>query len=256
MKIFPRTTRPRQVRCGRERKSNASFARGVALRALFAAGVSAVVFSYTAGAQKATPEKPVVVQPGAPGAPSKTLPSSTRAVLPPRSAADVEFMQGMIVHHAQAVEMTAMIASHTQNKDLRSLGARISSSQADEIEFMKRWLAARGEAISSPMPEMSGMDMPHESSHEKMALMPGMLTPQEMEALRKASGARFDHLFLVGMIQHHNGALSMVKDLFDTAGAGQDAELFDFATDADNSQRAEIKIMDSMLKKETLEEKR
>jgi uncharacterized protein (DUF305 family) len=105
------------------------------------------------------------------------------------------------------------------------------------------------------MPEMSGMDMPHESSRE-MALMPGMLTPQQMEALRKASGARFDNLFLVGMIQHHNGALTMVKDLFDTAGAGQDAELFDFATDADNTQRAEIKIMDSILKKETLEEKR
>jgi uncharacterized protein (DUF305 family) len=89
-----------------------------------------------------------------------------------------------------------------------------------------------------------------------MALMPGMLTPQQMEALQKAKGARFDHLFLAGMIQHHNGALSMVKDLFNTAGAGQDAELFDFATDADNTQRAEIRIMDSMLKKETLEEKR
>jgi uncharacterized protein (DUF305 family) len=89
-----------------------------------------------------------------------------------------------------------------------------------------------------------------------MALMPGMLTPQQMEALQKAKGAEFDHLFLVGMIQHHNGALTMVKDLFDTAGAGQDAELFNFATDADNSQRAEIRIMESMLKKETPEEKR
>jgi uncharacterized protein (DUF305 family) len=225
-------------------------------RLLLAISVSAVVSCGAAGGQQSDPAKPVVVQPGAPGAPSKTLPSSTPGVLPPKSAADIEFMQGMILHHAQAVEMTAMIASHTQNKDLRSLGARISSSQADEIKFMKRWLAARGEAISSPMPEMPGMDMPHESSHEKMALMPGMLTPQQMEALRKASGARFDHLFLAGMIQHHNGALRMVKDLFDTAGAGQDAELFDFATDADNTQRAEIKIMDSMLKKETLEEKR
>jgi uncharacterized protein (DUF305 family) len=256
MKISLRTTRPRLVRCGRRRKSKASFARGVVLRMWLAASVSAVFFCCAAGAQEATPATPVVVQPGAPGMPSKTLPSSTPAVLPPRSAADVEFMQGMIMHHAQAVEMTAMIASHTQNKDLRSLGARISSSQADEIKFMKRWLAARGEAISSPMPEMPGMDMPHESSHEKMALMPGMLTPQQMEALRKASGARFDRLFLAGMIQHHNGALRMVKDLFDTAGAGQDAELFDFATDADNTQRAEIKIMDSMLKKETFEEKR
>ena len=161
-------------------------------------------------------------------------------------------MQGMIVHHAQAVEMTAMIPSHTQNKDLRSLGARISSSQSDEIKFMRRWLAARGESVSKAMPKMTGMDM----AHEMMAPMPGMLTPQQMEALQKAKGAEFDRLFLLGMIQHHNGALTMVKDLFDTAGAGQDAELFNFATDADNSQRAEIRIMENMLKKEKPEEKR
>lgn len=106
------------------------------------------------------------------------------------------------------------------------------------------------------MENMPGMDMPHETSRENMALMPGMLTPQQMEALRNAQGTEFDRLFLVGMIQHHQGALTMVKDLFDTAGAGQDAELFNFATDADNSQRAEIRIMETMLKKETSEEKR
>jgi uncharacterized protein (DUF305 family) len=89
-----------------------------------------------------------------------------------------------------------------------------------------------------------------------MAQMPGMLTPQQMEALQNAKGVEFDRLFLAGMIQHHNGALTMVKELFDTAGAGQDAELFNFATDADNTQRVEIRIMDTMLKKETLEEKR
>jgi len=99
-------------------------------------------------------------------------------------------------------------------------------------------------------------DSSPESSQQTMALMPGMLTPQQMDALRKAKGPEFDHLFLTGMIQHHNGALTMVKDLFDTAGAGQDAELFNFATDADNSQRAEIRIMENMLKKETSEEKR
>jgi uncharacterized protein (DUF305 family) len=104
---------------------------------------------------------------------------------------------------------------------------------------------------------MQGMDMPGmEMSHQSMALMPGMLSPQQMEALRNARGAEFDRLFLVGMIQHHNGALIMVKDLFNTAGAGQDAEIFNFATDADNSQRAEIKIMQNMLKKEISEEKR
>jgi len=172
-------------------------------------------------------------------------------MLPARSQANVEFMQGMIMHHAQAVEMTALIASHTGNKELRALGARISSSQTDEIKFMKRWLAARGESISMAMP-----GMPEMKPGQAMALMPGMLTPEQMEALRKAEGEEFDTLFLNGMIQHHQGALTMVKDLFDTAGAGQDAELFTFATDADNSQRAEIKIMQSMLGKKPSQEKR
>jgi uncharacterized protein (DUF305 family) len=203
------------------------------------------------GSQQTEPATPVVVQPGAPGKPSKTLPPSTRATLPPRSQADVEFMQGMIMHHAQAVEMTALIASHTENKELRSLGARISSSQSDEIKLMQRWLAARGERISVDTP---GMDMSRHSSHQQ--LMPGMLTPEQMEALRKAKDAEFDHLFLTGMIQHHDGALTMVKDLFDTAGAGQDADVFNFATDADNTQRAEIRIMQSMLDKKSSEEKR
>ena len=155
-------------------------------------------------------------------------------------------MQGMIMHHAQAVEMTALIESHTENKDLRLLGARISKSQSEEVKFMRRWLGARGEPASTAMPDMPGMDMP---SHHM--LMPGMLTPKQMDALRKAKGAEFDRLFLTGMIQHHNGALVMVKDLFDTAGAGQDAELFSFATDADSGQRAEIRIMRNMLGEKT-----
>jgi uncharacterized protein (DUF305 family) len=209
-------------------------------------------FIATALARQGGSESPVIVQPGAPGKPSKTLPSNTQGTLPQRSKADVEFMQGMIMHHAQAVEMTALIASHTENKDLRALGARISSSQSSEIKFMKRWLAARGEPISTEMAGMRGMD----ASGGAMALMPGMLSAQQMEALRNAKGAEFDQLFLTGMIQHHDGALTMVKDLFDTAGAGQDAEIFNFATDADNTQRAEIKIMQSMLEKKTPEENR
>jgi uncharacterized protein (DUF305 family) len=246
----------------RMRKLRAARGSAVLRGVLLAASVSANffcstgIFSSALWAQQGDPAKPVVVQPGAPGKPSRTLPPSTRATLPPRSRADVEFMQGMIMHHAQAVEMTALIASHTENKELRLLGARISRSQSDEIKFMQRWLAARGEALSMPMPEMPGMDMSHDMSHEKMALMPGMLTPEQMEALRKAKGAEFDRLFLTGMIQHHNGALTMVKDLFDTPGAGQDADLFNFATDADNTQRAEIRIMQSMLEKEFAEEKR
>jgi uncharacterized protein (DUF305 family) len=219
---------------------------------LLAASAIAVFFSSTAFAKQTDSTKPVVVQPGAPGQPSRTLPTSTKGTLPPRSQADVEFMQGMIMHHAQAVEMTALIASHTENKELRLLGARISSSQSDEIKFMKRWLAARGESRSMAMPGMPGMDM----SHEAIPLMPGMLTPEQMEALRKAKGAEFDNLFLTGMIQHHNGALTMVKDLFDTAGAGQDAEMFNFATDVDSGQRAEIRIMQAMYEKNSSEEKR
>lgn len=152
------------------------------------------------------------------------------------------------MHHAQAVEMTALIESHTENKNLRLLGARISQSQSDEMKFMKRWLVVRGEAVSVPMMKMSNMDMPgHDMSSHHQMIMPGMLTLKQMNALKKAQGAEFDQLFLTGMVQHHNGALIMVKDLFDTAGAGQDAELFNFATDVDSGQRAEIRIMQTLL---------
>ena len=212
--------------------------------------VSSEAFFFTALAQQNDPSKPAVVQPGAPGEPSKRLPNSTKGTLPPKSHADVEFMQGMIMHHAQAVEMTAFIPSHTQNKNLQALGARINSSQTDEIKFMKRWLTVRGEPTSMQVHEMPGM------THETMPLMPGMLSVQQMDSLRKAKGLEFDKLFLTGMIQHHNGALTMVKDLFDTAGAGQDGEIFGFATDVDTGQRAEIKIMQEMLEKQSGEEKR
>ena len=149
------------------------------------------------------PATPVVVQPGAPGKPTRTLPSTMRAKLPPASPADVQFMQGMIMHHAQAVEMTALIESHTENKDLRSLGARISRSQSDEIKLMKRWLAAPWTANFAGDARHVG----HENvareyvARVTIALMPGMLTPAQMEALRKARGEEFDRLFLTGMIQ-------------------------------------------------------
>jgi len=191
----------------------------------------------------AAQDKGVVVQPGSPGEPTKTLPADTHASLPPIAPADVAFMQGMIMHHQQAVEMTALIESHTENKDVRAIGAKISSSQADEIRMMQRWLRARGQATSMAMPGMPDMD----TNGKAMPMMPGMLTAEQMTALKAARGAEFDRLFLTGMIQHHGGALVMVKDLFDTAGAGQDAEIFEFVTDVDNGQRAEIKIMQRML---------
>lgn len=117
---------------------------------------------------------------------------------------------------------------------------------------MKRWLEARGEKTSMPMPEMKGMDMPDmgmSSHNQHQMIMPGMLTKKQMEALAKAKGAEFDRLFLEGMIQHHAGALVMVKELVDTPGAAQDAEIFNFITDVDSGQRAEIKIMQTMLDK-------
>jgi uncharacterized protein (DUF305 family) len=226
--------------------SRSAGGRGTLLGLLLSTPVLAVLLFPAAYAQKETPAAPsVVVQPGAPGEPSRTLPPSTRPTVPHVSPADVAFMQGMIMHHSQAVEMTAMIPSRTENKDVRSLGAKISSSQADEINFMKRWLVMRREPTSMAMPGMAEMDM----AGQPMPPMPGMLTAKQMEALRQAKGAEFDRLFLSGMIQHHNGALVMVKELFDTPGAGQDADLFNFATDADNTQRAEIRIMQGMLEK-------
>ncbi len=219
--------------------------------------VLTIFVSLPVRAQQAAPNSPMIVQPGAPGQPTRILPATTRAILPPRSPKDVEFMQGMIMHHAQAVEMTALIASQTDNKALSLLGERISKSQSDEMAFMTRWLEMRGESTSMPhskMPNMSDMhNMPNTQSmdmtgHHDQMLMPGMLTAKQMDALKKAKGAEFDHLFLTGMIQHHGGALTMVKDMFGTAGAGQDAEVFNFATDVDSGQRAEIRIMENMLK--------
>src|SRR6266446_6047393 len=148
----------------RQRKLQSVMRGGARRRGLVAASALACLFPLTVCAQQAEqqqadPATPVVVQPGAPGQPTRTLPPSTSATLPPRSSADVQFMQGMIMHHAQAVEMTALIPSHTENKDLRLLGARISHSQSEEIKFMKRWLEERGEPSSAPMQDMRGMDI-------------------------------------------------------------------------------------------------
>jgi len=207
----------------------------------------AVVFLFSLSVyaqQEDSKNSPIIVQPGAPGQETRVLPSTTTAKLPPFSRKDMEFMQGMIHHHGQAVEMTALIEARTENKEVGRLGARISQSQSDEINFMKRWLEVRGEKTSMEMNDMGDMDM---SGHHHEMLMPGMLTKKQMDALKNAKGAEFDKLFLQGMIQHHKGALVMVEELFKTAGAGQDAELFNFATDVDSGQRAEIRIMQTLL---------
>lgn len=213
-----------------------------------AAAAVGLMFSMPAAAQQPEQkDKPVIVRPGAPGQPTVVLPASTRATLLAVSRKDVEFMQGMIMHHAQAVEMTDMIAARTSNRDLHLLGERISKSQTDEIGFMRRWLEVRGESTSHEMkPKQSGHA--HGGSGGEM-LMPGMLSKEQMDALRKSKGAEFDRLFLTGMIQHHEGALVMVDELFSTQGAGQESVLFNFATDVDSGQRAEINSMKTLLSK-------
>jgi uncharacterized protein (DUF305 family) len=195
-----------------------------------------------------------IVQPGAPGESGKTLSAATVGLAPREPAkADTEFMQGMIMHHSQAVEMTALMPARTHNKDLLAFGKRISISQTDEMKYMKQWLEDRGKPISMEhdMGDMAGMDhmkMDHMKIAAAPMMMPGMLTPEQMKALAKATGPAFDRLFLTGMMQHHGGALTMVDELFNTPGAGQDNVLYDFATDVDNTQRAEINIMQGMLK--------
>lgn len=192
----------------------------------------------------------LIVQPGAPGQPSKVLPPETTGTVTTISSADVAFMQGMIMHHGQAVEMTAMIPARTESSQVRALGSRISASQTDEIRLMSHWLEARRQPTSMAMPGMPEMDM----AGNPLPLMPGMLTPQQMVTLRSARGAEFDSLFLRGMIQHHTGALTMVGELFNAPGAGQDADLFNFATDVDNTQRAEIRIMRNLLQAPTVKD--
>jgi uncharacterized protein (DUF305 family) len=198
---------------------------------------------------KAAPGSAPIIQPGAPGKRSKTV-SPANAATRPRALtdADVKFMQGMIHHHSQAVEMVDLLRTRGQSRELQSFGERIRISQSDEMKFMKQWLEDHGKPVTmggGHMEHMAGMD---HSAMGGMPLMPGMLTPQQMETLAKAKGAEFDRLFLTGMIQHHNGALIMVDDLFKTPGAGQESVLYDFANDIDNTQRAEIEIMRGMLK--------
>ena len=202
----------------------------------------AIGLSVAAGASCRTvnPEpKPPIVQPGAPGEASHVVAAAAAADLSHvgHTDADVQFMQGMISHHAQAVEMVALIPTRTSREDMRLLGHRIDVSQADEIKMMQHWLEVRRQQV------------PGEHAHHMhdAKLMPGMLTPEEMDHLAAATGDEFDRLFLEGMIKHHGGALTMVDELFATPGAGQEVEIFSFASDVDADQRMEIERMGAML---------
>lgn len=164
------------------------------------------------------------------------------------TAADVRFMQEMIGHHQQAVEMTALVSARTRRPELRLLAERIGVSQADELSLMRRWLRAHGDSgaalASHDMSEHDGHDI---SGTGVMSVMPGMLSRTEMAALRVARGARFDRLFLEGMIRHHGGALTMVEQLLNAPGAAQESSINRFVSDVDADQRAEIARMRRML---------
>lgn len=180
-----------------------------------------------------------ILQPGAPGQATKTINTAQATDLSKVQAtpADVKFMQGMIGHHAQAVEMVDLLNQNSANPDMKRLGLRIKISQDDEMNMMRKWLGDRGQTIPGP-----------HSHHEPGGFMPGMLTSDEMAALGAAKGVEFDRLFLMGMIKHHGGAISMVDDLFKTPGAAQEGGIFAFASDVDADQRMEIDRMGAMLK--------
>ena len=162
------------------------------------------------------------------------------------TAADVEFMQGMIHHHAQAIVMASMAPSHGASAQVALFCKKVIVSQRDEIDLMRTWLKDRSQAI--PDPDDHHMDMPGMDMGSMSTMMPGMLTPEQMKTLDAARGAAFDRLFLTGMIQHHQGALTMVAKLFDSPGSGQGSEIFGYATGVDTDQRAEIDRMQQLLK--------
>ena len=169
-------------------------------------------------------------------------PAAQAAARPRHTAADVQFMQGMIAHHAQAVRMSALVPSRTSRQDIRMLAERIDVSQQDEIAWMQTWLADRREAVPA-----ADAGHAHPGASEQPVLMPGMITPQELAQLEASKGVAFDRLFLTHMIRHHEGAITMVKQLFGSPGAGQEPWLFEFATDVDADQRAEIDRMRAIL---------
>jgi uncharacterized protein (DUF305 family) len=207
------------------------------------AGLVAIALVAGAGAACRSADvagSPGIIQPGAPGQEGRVVSAAASTDLSQVqfTPADVRFMQGMIGHHQQALEMVALIADRTSRDDMKMLGKRIELSQVDEIQMMQEWLKARGQALPDP----------HAHHQHGATLMPGMLTMEEMSKLEAAKGVEFDRLFLEGMIKHHGGALTMVRDLFATPRAGQDGDIFAFASDVEADQQMEMDRMGSMLR--------
>lgn len=195
-------------------------------------------------------DAPRIVQPGAPGAATRPFDGTSLADVEglAHTRADVAFMQGMIHHHAQALDMTALIEARTGNSAIRQMGLRMEISQQDEIALMERWLRDRGEEVpdwraADAHAGHGGLD---HGAPERPA-MPGMLSPEQMARLEAASGEEFDRLFLELMIQHHQGALAMVQELFASPGAGQESRIFQIASEIDADQAIEIRRMRELL---------
>ncbi len=184
---------------------------------------------------------------------------------PPYTEADVHFMQMMIVHHEQALEMAEMAPERSARDDVKLLAERIRMAQADEIAFMQHWLRARGH--EAPGVDRTGLDPDHAAHHDHAAHqdhaahrdhaahhddhadMPGMLSPEQLEALAAASGEAFDRMFLEFMIFHHEGALVMVHELFEAPGAGQEGMIAPLAMHIESDQTIEIERMRRMLER-------
>ena len=168
----------------------------------------------------------------------------------PWTTADVQFMQGMIHHHAQAIEMCKWAPTHGASASVQTLCGRVINAQGDEIALMSQWLRDRRQDVPAPTATTMKMMM---NGKEMDMLMPGMLSPEQMQQLDAARGQAWDKLFLQDMIQHHKGAVSMVHDLFETQGAGQDEMVFKFASDVNVDQTTEITRMEKMLFALTIE---
>jgi Uncharacterized protein conserved in bacteria len=212
----------------------------------------------------AAPPTPVVTPTPAPtsGVLSGTERARQDSTRHPYTKADIDFMTGMIAHHAQAIVMSHMAGTHGASSAVQILAARIINAQNDEIRTMQSWLRDRNQPVPTPdtitgampamtgtsgMPGMSGMADSAMAAPHHVMLMPGMLTADQMAHLDAARGDDFDRLFLTGMIQHHKGAVQMVSQLFATPGAGQDDLVFKFASDVNVDQTTEIARMQKML---------
>ncbi|MEP6618755.1 MAG: DUF305 domain-containing protein [bacterium] len=213
-----------------------SYARSIVASAAVAAAITLCLVATPLAAQNS-----VAMAQGQAAAIAKARADSARY---PYTKADVDFMSGMIHHHAQAIVMAKWAPTHGAGPAVKTLCDRIINAQTDEIVAMQRWLRDRNQAVPDATPGAMKMVMDG-MEHEMM--MPGMLTEAQMKQLDGAKDAAFDRLFLTGMIQHHKGAVSMVDNLFNTYGAGQDELTFKFASDVQVDQRTEIARMEKML---------